>query len=186
MAQQPNASRSPKLIVFGGLPGVGKTVIARVFALEIEAVYLRIDSIEQVLRDSAAVAQPINDAGYRVAYVLAGDNLRMGRTVVVDCVNPILVTREAWREIARRACAQIFEVEVRCSDVEEHRRRVESRTSDIPGLTLPTWNEVLAREYQPWDRDHIEVDAMSDSVDQIVATIRRIVTGGHRSPEYRL
>jgi Cdc6-like AAA superfamily ATPase len=84
------------LIAFGGLPGTGKTVIAREVAREVNAVYVRIDSIEQAIRASGVLHRTIDDAGYRVAYVIAEDNLRMGRTVVADCVNPIQITRDAW------------------------------------------------------------------------------------------
>ena len=38
------------LVVLSGLPGVGKTTIARELVRATGAVYLRIDSIEQVLR----------------------------------------------------------------------------------------------------------------------------------------
>jgi predicted kinase len=38
------------LTIFGGLPGTGKTTTARELARRIEATYLPIDSIEQVLR----------------------------------------------------------------------------------------------------------------------------------------
>jgi predicted kinase len=37
------------LIIFGGLPGVGKTTLAKAVAREWEAVYLRVDTIEQAL-----------------------------------------------------------------------------------------------------------------------------------------
>ena len=38
------------LIIFGGLPGSGKSTIARALALRLGAVYLRIDTIEQAIR----------------------------------------------------------------------------------------------------------------------------------------
>jgi predicted kinase len=59
------------LIIFGGLPGTGKTTIARELARQLGAIYVRIDSIEQTIRDSETVNQPLNDTGYRVAYGIA-------------------------------------------------------------------------------------------------------------------
>jgi predicted kinase len=38
------------LIVFGGLPGVGKTALARAVAQELAAAYLRVDAIEAAMR----------------------------------------------------------------------------------------------------------------------------------------
>lgn len=173
--QDPGAAPAAKLIVFSGLPGVGKSRIARELARAVEAVYLRIDSIEQSLRDSGSLVEPINDSGYRVAYFVAEDNLKLGRTVVADCVNPISTTRDAWREVAERSGARLFEIEVRCSDAAEHRRRVESRTIDIPGLLPLTWNEVRSREYQAWDRAHLEVDSATETPEQILRCIRELL-----------
>lgn len=156
------------LIVFGGLPGTGKTTIARELARELGAVYLRIDSIEQAIRDSVTVNRSLDDAGYRVGYGVAGDNLGLGRTVIADSVNPLAVTRNAWVEVANRARASVMEIEVICSDVDEHRNRVEQRIADVPGLRLPTWQEVVSREYQAWDREHTVVDTARQSVEQSV------------------
>jgi predicted kinase len=69
------------LIIFGGLPATGKTTIAKDLARQLGATYLRIDTIEQAIRDSTTVSQPINEEGYCVAYAVAEDNLRLGRTV---------------------------------------------------------------------------------------------------------
>src|SRR5213592_3457149 len=89
------------LIVLGGLPGVGKTTIARELARQLGAVHVRIDSIEQVIRDSRVASSSLDDAGYRVGYAVAADNLLVGRTVIADSVNPLPVTRDAWIAVAQ-------------------------------------------------------------------------------------
>jgi predicted kinase len=123
------------LIIFGGLPGTGKTTIARELARQLGAIYVRIDSIEQAIRDSETVNQPLNDTGYRVAYAIAEDNLRLGRTVISDSVNPIQLSRDAWIDVAHRAQVRAAEVELMCSDPQQH-RQVETRSADISGLRL--------------------------------------------------
>jgi hypothetical protein len=57
-----------------------------------------------------------------------------------------------------------MEVEVVCSDVVEHRRRVESRQPDIDGHQLPTWTDVVSRDYRPWDTPRIIVDTARRSI----------------------
>ena len=94
------------LIIFGGLSGTGKTTIARELARQIGAVHLRIDSIEQAIRDCSSGAAGLDEAGYRVGYAVAEDNLRIGRTVVADSVNPLQITRDAWLEVGRCAGAR--------------------------------------------------------------------------------
>lgn len=138
----------PLLVVLGGLPGTGKTTIARGVARDLSALHLRIDTIEEALR-KAGVADVV-DHGYRVAYGLAVDNLRLGHWVVADAVNPLALTREAWRAVGEAADARVVEIEVVCSDAETHRRRVAERAPDIVGQMLPTWQEVLDRHYEPW------------------------------------
>lgn len=164
------------LIIFGGLPGVGKTAIAVEVARLTGAVHLRIDSIEQAMR--AAGNRPVDDAGYRVAYAVAEDNLRIGRTVIADSVNPVRVTREAWAAVAKRAGVRAIEIEVECSDVDEHRRRVEARSSDIPGFELPTWAEVVGREYEAWEGGHFAIDTAGRTVAQSVDAIRGVLGAG--------
>jgi predicted kinase len=147
-----------RLIVFAGLPGSGKSSIARGLAGQLEAVWLRIDSIEQAIRESALAPASVDDVGYRVAYAVAEDNLRLGRDVIGDSVNGWMLTRNAWRDVGLRTGAQVVEVEILCTDLDEHRRRVETRVSETPGLILPDWQAVIGRDYQPWDRGRVTID----------------------------
>jgi len=152
-------------------------MIASELARQFDAVYLRIDSIEQAIRDSGVVSQSLNDAGYRAGYAVAEDNLRSGRTVIADSVNPLKITRDAWIGVADLAQVSAVEVEVVCSDPEQHKRRVETRASDVEGLRPPTWQEVVSREYEPWERPHIVIDTASHSVAENVKRIREMLTG---------
>jgi predicted kinase len=159
------------LIIFGGLPGVGKTTIARELARQLVAVYLRIDSIEQAIRDCGKMNGPL-ESGYCVAYAVAKDNLLLGRTVVADSVNPLRVTRDAWAEVASLAGVGKFEVEITCSSPQLHRQRMEARPADIVGLRA-TWEEVLSREYEPWNREHLVIDTAATSVAEAVTELRK-------------
>jgi predicted kinase len=164
------------LIVFGGLPGVGKSTLARAVAQARRATYLRIDTIEQVLRESGELAAgEIGPSGYLVAYALAEANLQLGGTVVADSTNPLAITRQAWRDVAARAGTAAVEIEVICSDAEEHRRRVETRTVDIAGLRLPSWESVLARHYDPWDRERIVLDTAQDQMSVSLAKLLELL-----------
>jgi len=159
------------LIILAGLPGTGKTTIARMLARRLAAVHVRIDSIEQAIRDSGVLVVSLDDAGYRAAYAVADDNLRLGRTVIADSVNPVDVTRTAWRDVASRWGARAVEIEITCSDADEHRRRVETRPTDIVGHRLPTWAEVVARVYDPWNRPRTIIDTAQRTPEEAVEAL---------------
>lgn len=163
-------------IIFGGLPGVGKSTIAKLLAKRLKAVYLRIDSIEQAIKDAAK----LNDnnkgvviaEGYMAAYSVAKDNLENGLTVIADSVNPIEITRNDYRKVAIDLNIPYLEIEVICSDRGQHKTRIETRASSIDGLKLPTWQAVLDRDYEPWSTKSITLDtaliSATEAVDKIV------------------
>lgn len=163
------------LFVFAGLPGSGKSTLAQALAHELGAVYLRIDTVEQGLRDLCGVR--VEGEGYRLSYRIAADNLRLGNDVIADSCNPIGLTREEWRQVALDADATPIDIEVICSDTTEHRRRVESRTPQVKGLLLPTWEQVVQRHYEPFVTEPIVIDTARStpeaSLRQLLAALDR-------------
>lgn len=149
------------IYIFSGLPGVGKTTLAQALTGYISAVYLRIDTIEQALRDLCAIN--VQGEGYRLSYRIAADNLHLGLNVIADSCNPIELTRKEWENVAVEAGARYVNIEVTCSDVTEHRRRVEYRVPAILGLKLPSWLEVEYREFHAWSKERILIDTAGKS-----------------------
>ncbi len=164
------------LVIICGLPATGKTTLARALARQVDAVHLRVDTIEQAIVRSGLAAQPLGPAGYLGACALAEDHLRQGLTVVAESVNPLAITRDAWRDVAVRAGAAAVEAEIVCSDTAEHRHRAEHRTVDIPGLTLPSWDAIVHRDYEPWHREHVVIDTAGRDVAACVTELRRVLS----------
>ena len=105
-------------------------------------------------------------------------NLLLGAAVVVDAVNPVAEARASWREAADRGGVRLVNVETVLQDREEHRRRVESRSADIQGHVVPTWEDVERGEWQPWDVERdgerllVDTTDVSSAVAQVVARTR--------------
>ena len=138
------------------------------------------DSLELALvRSGLAKNQwDLGPAGYIAGYALAADNLRLGLSVVADSVNPLRITRNAWRDIAVQEGVDYLEIEIICSDTEQHKERVEGRSPDISGHVLPDWQSVVNQKYEPWDRERIVLDTAKLQADVAVSEIFKEV-GGH-------
>lgn len=166
------AGRMPVLVSLAGLPGVGKSTIAAALSRESGAVFLRIDEIETAIGTANPDWTFRGPEAYHIAAALAASNLALGHDVIVDSYNPWPVTRAIYRDAAARAGARHLGVEIRCSDAVIHRRRVETRKADIPGQTLPDWEDVSGRPFEPWDDADLSLDAARVPVEGAVEAIR--------------
>lgn len=89
--------------------------------------------------------------GVPAATLTVVSNLLLGIDVVVDAVNPVPEARAGWRAAAARGGAALLQVETWLPDADEHRRRVESRTPDMPGQLVPSRDEVARQPWALWD-----------------------------------
>ncbi|WP_340679790.1 AAA family ATPase [Paraglaciecola sp.] len=94
------------LYILGGLPATGKTELSKFLAESLNAAYIRIDTIEQKLREQGF--KNLYDEGYQIAFSLALDNLKNGIFVVADSTNPFKESRDAWVNVAQQHI-QVFQ-----------------------------------------------------------------------------
>ncbi|KUI96996.1 kinase [Vibrio sp. MEBiC08052] len=132
--------------------------------------YVRIDTIEQGLRDLCHLQ--VEGEGYRLSYRIIRDNLALGLSAISDSCNPIELTRNEWQAVAESVGAQFVNIEIRCSDTAEHEYRVNTRESDVANLNLPGWLQVQNRHYEPWRlTDVIQIDTAGQTIEESFAEL---------------
>lgn len=170
-------ARPPVLLVVSGRAGTGKTTLAKALCRRWKACYLRVDAAETAL---GPMGLRVGTEGYAVIHEIAVSNLLLGLDVVVDAVNPVPAARSGWRDASDRAGARLVHIETALADDVEHRRRVEGRQADIPDHVVPTWEEVAADGWVPWeearDGPRLRVDTSSalDAIDTVVTVVTEL------------
>jgi len=164
----------PVLVALAGRPGTGKTTLARGLAAALDAVYLRIDAIETAVIRSGLARLPMGTVGYVVAHEVARSNLLLGKSVVVDAVNPGSDARKGWRVLASEVDVQLVVFETTLRDRDEHRRRVTARRPDLADQSVPTWEQVDASKYEPWATDRDGPRRAIDTTDADAALVTAV------------
>jgi predicted kinase len=161
------------LVVVGGLPGVGKTTVARAVAGRLPAAHLRIDTFEAALLRLELLGE-VGAQGYELALAAADTCLTAGTDVVVDAVFDVAAARRPFRELGARHGVATHWVRLICTDRAEHERRVTEREADLAGHTVPAWPDVQARRVDQWHERHTVVDtAGGDPVAAVLSALAR-------------
>ncbi|MBJ9902975.1 AAA family ATPase [Acinetobacter bereziniae] len=164
------------LVVFSGLPSTGKTTLSQALIKKKGFTYIRIDEIEFAIQQYNNSSEKIGAVGYEISFSIALSNLKLGNTVVADNVNPVIESRLKWKEIAQKAKVKIIEIEVVCSDKAEHKRRIETRSSDIENFKLPDWQSVQIHDYQLRTDKRLIIDTAKLTPENALAEIEKYIS----------
>jgi len=162
---------SQVLIVLSGLPGSGKSTLADGLSRALSIPVFSVDPIEAAMWRGGLARDQTGIAAYEVAITLAGENLQLGHSVIVDAVNPVEAPRAAWRSLAASHRADLKIIECVCANQTVHRRRIEARVRNIEGMPEVTWARVLARraEYQDWTDARLILDTSAAAPENLLA-----------------
>lgn len=170
-----------RVVVVGGGPGTGKTTLARGLSERTGAQVISTDDVrDELVRHGVLTGEPGNlnaglyspdrvDAVYRAVLQRAGENLRQGRSVILD---------GTWRDADQRRKARALASEHHCPIIElacaaplaEAQRRIETR-GETTSTATPAIAAALADEEDSTARAH-HIDTtrpLGDSVDEAQA-----------------
>ena len=173
----------PSLIVMSGLPGSGKSTIAEHIAARLKITLLSVDPIESAtIRAGIARSFETGLAAYLVAETLAGEQLKLGNSVIVDAVNAEEEGKDIWRSLAERYAIELIILDVFVSDQALHRERLESRVRGLYGFGEITWEQVEARQktFTRWKEPTLRLDSSRDveiNVDEAIRYIQARQSG---------
>jgi adenylylsulfate kinase len=175
-----------------GLPGSGKSVLARAAAEQLRArgvalTVLELDALRKIVTPAPTYSDAEREAVYRLLAVMAATLVDAGVPVIVDAT----AHRRHWRALARELIPRFAEVQLECS-LEVAREREARRTagnsprdiyarSGAAGATVPG----VDRDYEPALAPELSIDTtdveVADAAARIVALAERLGDGAPRA-----
>jgi adenylylsulfate kinase-like enzyme len=153
-------NKEPILFIFSGLPCSGKSTLAQNISKILNAVYLRIDTMDKIFLELCNYTVQGGES-YTLAQRIIEDNLKVGNNVISDQCNPWKLTRDEFNNVAIKNNCKYINIEIICSNVEEHKKRVKIRG-------YPVWEEIDKWKYEPWNEEHIIIDTANKTIEECI------------------
>jgi predicted kinase len=170
----------PTLILFAGMPGSGKTTLARMVSRQLRLPVFSKDRVQRILRDHHLAAENTGD-GYYIILDMADEQLGLGVSVILDATFPLDHFRQVANEIALRHNAYFCAIYCHNSDDEVWRKRMEKRVQYVPGWRPVGWEDVLRMRtyYQPWGDNALAIDSLDPADDNFARVLDQIRSATH-------
>jgi predicted kinase len=157
------------LVVVCGLPGTGKTTVAREITERLDARLLRTDVVRKDLFDDPAYTEAETEAVYAELFDRATAALA-DESVVLDATFRTEAFRTGAREAAQSADAAFRLVGVKCAD-EVVRERIHARSDDASDADVAVY-EQFRETYDPVE----DADLVVDNSGELAATFDQLDT----------
>jgi len=173
----PLSKARPTLVMLSGLPGSGKTYLAREICRRHPIVHLESDALRKALFTSPVYSPMESMRLYAAIRVLVDDLLGRGLPVLLDATNVKEAHRRPLYEIAEAHRARLMILHVEVPDrVARTRLEAKRRRGDPDNYSDADIGvyEAMHREEEPIGREHMRVDtseSVATAVDKIVGKL---------------
>jgi len=139
-----------KLIIFSGLPGVGKTTLAKRLARELRFPFICIDDVIGDVPENAGI--PFWDSRVAVLLDVVNTQLELGLSVIAESVF-MNMDRHHAQELARKHNVGFLPIYVFLSDENVWKERVTSRFNELKHPEIATWERIQhqRQRFREWE-----------------------------------
>ncbi len=138
------------LIIFSGLPGTGKSTLAKRLARELQYPLLCIDDVIGDIPENAGI--PFWDSRVAVLLDVVNTQLELGLNVIAESVF-MNMDRHHAQELARKQNVRFLPIYVFLSDETVWKERVTNRFADLKHPDVATWERIQhqRQRFREWE-----------------------------------
>jgi adenylate kinase family enzyme len=152
---------NPTIIVIGGVPGTGKSTLAKALSKVLNIPAFSKDELEAAIaRKGLFSSKDMRGVGFEIMSVLAKNQIENNNSAIFDLIASRSRVIEQWPQLLE---CEVKYIECICSNEEIHKERIESRNRNIEGWYELLWDDVLSIKsfFNPLMTERLTLDSMN-------------------------